>query len=154
MPQFSACPSSNMAQLIADWHQCHSSCLPFEHCGTINCTLTSMSQFGACPSSNMAQLTADSHQRHSLVPVWGNFQMHKSSHAIATHMYVAHKSMLWLYASCVHSCHVGSFRPFFAGSMRFRSSLQHIMAAFIWQKYKLVIQEQMSKASEVRGFNR
>jgi len=55
--------------------------------------------------------------------------MHKSSLVIATHMYVVHKSMFCFYASSVHSYHVESFRPFFAGSMRFRSSLQHIMAA-------------------------
>jgi len=69
VPKFSACPSSNVAQLTAQWHQCHSllpalwamwhielqinisvkvQCLSFEQCGTIKCRLTSVPQFNAC----------------------------------------------------------------------------------------------------------
>jgi hypothetical protein len=57
--------------------------------------------------------------------------MCKSRNAVATYMWVAHISTFCWYAACVHCGHVGFFRPFFAGSMRFRSSLQQIMAALM-----------------------
>lgn len=81
----------------------------------------------------------------------------KSSGALATYMWVAHISMLCWYAACVHCCHVGFFRPFFAGSMRFRSSLQQTMAALtqteIYIPWIDFIQEQnMKKFKRVRKY--
>ena len=63
VPQFSACTLSNVAQLTAGSHQCHSSVPAFEHCGTINRRLTSVPLFSAC----LTKIPHKSHYCHSHV---------------------------------------------------------------------------------------
>lgn len=63
-----------------------------------------------------------------------NLHMYQELFA-STYMCVAHRSIFCLYAACTHCGHVGFLRPVFAGSMRFRSSLQHCTAALKHIKY-------------------
>jgi len=77
VPQFGVCPSSKLAQLTADWHQCHS-LVPTLRAIWHNYLHTDISAtVGACSSSNVAQLPAHWHQCHSLVIVlwamWHNY---------------------------------------------------------------------------------